>query len=261
MRRMTRMERAAGLGLAAMAVALGLAGCTATDADRKALAAGYAQYQSRQFDQAEQAATGYMTKYPSAENLDEALYLRGLARLGRGDKGGAAQDLTAAIAKSKRNDLKAKAHRTLGDIAFDGTRWPEAQREYEQALAAGGGGAAGYVNYRIGATLQAEGRWDQAKTYLDKAAASGEANVADRAAERAGARYFTLQFGSFREPTNANALARELNAGQVPAGVFKETHEGQVVYAVRAGGYATWAAADGARAKLLAKYPLVTVYP
>jgi tetratricopeptide (TPR) repeat protein len=257
---MKRIERAAAAGLVAAGV-LGLIGCTATAADRKALAAGYAQYQARQFDQAEQAATAYMTKYPSAENLDEALYLRGLSRLGRGDKGGGAQDLTAAIARSKRNDLKGKAYRALGDVAYDAMHWGEAQRDYGRALAVGGGGAAGYVNYRMGAALQAEGRWDEAKPYLDKAAASGEAAVADRAAERAAARYFTLQFGAFRESGNATALARELNAAQVPAGVFKETHEGQTVYAVRAGGYATWAAADGARAKVLGKYPLVTVFP
>jgi tetratricopeptide (TPR) repeat protein len=254
----------------AMAMLLGVAavmdGCTATVADRKALAAGYTDYQARKFDEAEAAANGYLAKYPSADNADEALYLRGLARLGRGDKGGAAQDLRAAIARSRRKDLQAKAHRALGDIAFDGTQWAEAQKEYATALTSGAGGTeAGYVNYRLGAALQAQGRWDEAKPYLEKAAVGGDAAVAERAREREGARYFTLQFGSFREAGNANALVREVNGANVlsgqQAGVFPEAHDGQTLYAVRAGGYATWAAADGARAKVLGKYPLVTVYP
>jgi tetratricopeptide (TPR) repeat protein len=237
-------------------------GCTATAADRKALAGGYADYQARKFDEAEAAANGYLAKYPSADNADEALYLRGLARLGRGDTGGAGQDLRAAIARSRRKDLQAKAHRALGDMAFDGTQWAEAQREYGAALASGASGTeAGYVNYRVGAALQAQGRWEEAKPYLEKAAVGADGAVAERAREREGATYFTLQFGSFREAGNANALARELKTAGVPAGVFPEAHDGQTLYAVRAGGYATWAAADGARAKVLGKYPLVTVYP
>ncbi len=243
------------------AASLGLAACTATVADRKALAAGFTRYQARDFDAAEAAASAYLAKYPAADNADEALYLRGLARVGRGDRGGATPDFTAAIARTRRPDLKAKAWRALGDIAFDASNWPEAVKDYQFALTGPAGGPSAYLNFRIGCALQAQGQWVRAKPFLDKAAASGEAPYAASAAERAAAQYFTLQFGSFSDPGNANNLARELQAAGTSAGVFPVTHDGRPIYAVRAGGYATWSAAESARAKVQARYPVAVIYP
>jgi tetratricopeptide (TPR) repeat protein len=245
------------------AATLALYACTASDADRRALARGFSDYQARRFDEAENAAAAYLAKYPTAENADEAYYLRGLARLAKSDTGGAAQDLSLAIQKSRRTDLKSKAWRALGDIAFDGVRFAEAAADYQNSLAAGGipPADAGYVNYRLGECLQNQGQWDRARPFLDKAAASPDPTIAPRARERAALRYFTLQFGAFRDTANANNLARELKSAGLAAGVFTASHDGQTLYAVRAGGYATWAAADQAREKLLAKYPLLTVYP
>ncbi|HVX85735.1 MAG TPA: SPOR domain-containing protein [Phycisphaerae bacterium] len=245
------------------AAALALPACTASDADRRALAQGFSDYQARRFDEAENAAAAYLAKYPTGQNADEALYLRGLARLAKSDTGGAAQDLTRAIQQSHRADLIAKSWRALADIAFDATRYADAAADYQKSLDAKGlsSADAGYVDYRLGESLQNQGDWDRARPLLEKAAAAADPTIAQRARDRAAARYFTLQFGAFRDTANAAGLVRDLKSAALSAGIFPESHDGQTIYAVRAGGYATWAAADQAREKLLAKYPLVTVYP
>ena len=65
-------------------VALLMAGCAASEADRKGLQQGYADYNARHLDSAEAAATAFIQKNPNVQNIDEAYYLRALARLGKG---------------------------------------------------------------------------------------------------------------------------------------------------------------------------------
>src|ERR1700761_2645850 len=95
-------------------MALGLlSGCGPTDADRQALSDAYGRYGAHDFAGTEELAGKYIEKEPTAENVDEAFYLRGLARYGRGDRIGATADLGKAIERTKRADLKYKAYMTL----------------------------------------------------------------------------------------------------------------------------------------------------
>ena len=244
----------------------GIAGCTA-EADRKALQDGFAKYNARQLDQAEAIASKYIASEPPGPNIDEAYYLRGLARLTAGNHAGAVADLRDAIKRTSRPDLKGKAFREIADAEFDQARWPEAQQDYEQALAQSGGTlsspATAHVNFRIGACLQAQGDWTRAESsFAHVIAANADPALAAKARIRMHAEGFALQFGAFQNAPNARQQADELQAAGITAVIASELRDdGQLWFFVRSGTYKTWAQAVAAREQMQAKYPLVAIVP
>jgi cell division protein FtsN len=243
-----------------------LVGCETTQADKDSLKRGFALYNNHQVDEAEATATKFITANPNSPNIDEAYYLRGLARVTRGgaeNRQPAAEDMKNAIAKSNRPDLKCKAHRALGDIEFDSSHWSQAQDEYKKGLEGNTDEKlATYLNYRVGACMQAQGQWEQADEWFERvAAANNDAYLTERTFARMHARNFSLQFGAFAERNNANDLASQLKAAQIEAKVAVESRDGKPLYLVRVGAYKNWQEADLARDKYLAKYPLVSIVP
>ncbi len=250
----------------AAVVAVGLAGCqTGSERDRQSLDRGFDAYSAGQYDAAAGAAGGYIAKYPDDAAVDEAYYLRGLSRMGLGDRAGAAADLRVAIAKSNRDDLRGKAWRGLGELAFEGERFEEAMQDYREAL--------GYypaqrpdalVVYRIGACLQALGQWDAARPWFQRVlevSPAGDA-LALRALERRDARGFSLQFGAYGSLANANDALKQLKAQGIISGVVvPEMQEGTMLYMVRAGMYRTYDEAEAGRAGLIGRFPEVRVVP
>jgi tetratricopeptide (TPR) repeat protein len=247
-----------------------LAGCWASDSDRKTLQQGYVLYNTRHLDESEAIATSYITQFPDDPNIGEAYYLRGLSRLTRGgDKQAATADLRAAIAKSQRIDLKAKASRSLGDLEFKSAQWQDAKTDYEQALALFAQPNAGgtpretaWVNYHIGACLQALGQWDQSRPHFQHAiAGNADPELAQRAIARVNATSFSLQLGAFEDGRNAGERSRQLTAAGIPVTIVSEMREGKLLYIVRYGSYSTWQQADVARDRFLSKDPAVTIVP
>lgn len=249
-------------GLAALLCLL--PGCTqASKQDREALAQGFTNYSSQQYDRAEAAADAYIRKYPDDPNVDEAYYLRGMARLGKGSPAAAAQDLNTAIAKTQRDDLNAKAHRALGDMAYAAQRFEQSIEYYCTALQFyPSNRPEPMVLYRLGAAYQNLGRWAEARPQLERVSqVTSEPRLRQLALNRSRATAFSLQFGAFGQKNNAEILARQLNAVGIKAVLVPEIEEAALVYSVRAGVYADIAHADEARRKLLTKYPLVRIVP
>jgi len=230
------------------------------------LAEGFTQYSARQFDKSHTAADEYIRKNPNAANLDEAYYLRGLSRISRNEKPAAAQDLQAAISKTKRADLKAKANRALGDIAYDAARWQDAIACYQISLAtAPPSPVAGvHINYRLGTCHQNLGQFAISKPYFQKIITPPLSNTDPAylrsALVRIEAKVFSLQFGAFRDQPNAAALVQQLKPA-LTATIATELRDNQLLYLVRTGSYPTLAEAQSARARLLAKYPNITIAP
>ena len=170
-----------------------------------------------------------------------------------------------AIARSSRDDLRAKAYRGLGEIAFEAQRFDEAGQQYQAALRF-------YperkpdplVVYRIGACLQALGQWDAARPYFQRVLETGPAGdpLVQRALIRRDARGFALQFGAYGSPANANEELGHLKTlGIISGVVVPELQEGTMLYMVRAGLYRTFAEASAARAAMITKFPQVRVVP
>lgn len=244
-----------------------VAACTDPAQEAKLLQGGYASYAARQVDEAEASATKYITDDPNAQNIDEAYYLRGLARLAKGNKGGAAQDLQVALQKSSRADLKCKAYRALGDIAWEADRWQDSLDDYQKALALAPASAAVTTHclYRSGASLQAMGQWSKATPYFQRVvaadASTDEPELKDRAIARMYATHFALQFGAFVDLRNAAELRDQLKTAGITAGIESERRENQVLFLVRNGTYETFAQADASRAQVQSRYPLVIIVP
>lgn len=243
---------------------LSMASCqTANQAQQTKLNDGFNQYTQRKFDLSEQAADEFIRKTPNDPSIDEAYYLRGISRLGREDKKGASQDLKNAISKSNRSDLKAKAHRALGDLAFDEQNWSEAVKQYQSAIK--------YlpteklmpiVVFRVGSALQAQGKWSESKQYFQQVLTlNAETFWKERATARMKADSYSLQFGAFRDTTNAAQTARSLRQQGLDPVIVNEVRDGQLLLMVRCGEFNTYNEADDARSKLLAKNPLVTIVP
>jgi len=224
---------------------------------------GFNSYTQRRFDLSEQAADGYINALPNDPNVDEAYYLRGISRLGKEDKSGAAEDLRTAVAKSKRADLKAKAQRGLGDLAFDAQNWPLAVKHYQSAISyLPAEQNAPIVVFRIGAALQAQGKWADSRPYFQQVLRlNADKFWKDRATVRLRVDSYTLQFGAFRDNANASQTAKTLRSQRLDPTVVNEVRDGQLLFMVRCGEFNTYTEADEARTKLLVKNPLVTIVP
>ncbi len=252
-----------------LAACLFLAAC-APQEKIPTLKEGFAQYNARQVEQSEASADKIIAADPQAPTVDEAYYLRGLSRMTRGNHIGAAADFQTAISKTVRPDLKAKAWRALGDIAFDQIQWADAQKDYESALAAGAAtpansASANYLNYRIGACQQAQGDWTRAAASFGRVIAAdndpAQKEIKDRALARMHATNYSLQFGAFVDAAKARELVAQLKAAGLAAVIPVDVREGQVLYLVQSGSYHTMNQAAKARDALSARYPLVTIVP
>jgi len=239
-----------------------LGGCVTTEADRNSLRAGFARYSDNQAEEAEGIADRFITANPNADTVDEAYYLRGLARMSRGNRGPAAADLRTAISKTKRADLKGKAYRALGDIAKELLQWPESQKDYEDSLATGAMSAANvtYLNYGIGVALQAQGQWAQARPYFVRvAAADNDAERKVKALARMDVTAFTLQYGAYKDANNARNKVAQLKTAGVNAAMASEMRASEVWFLVQAGAYHTFAEAAAAREQMRTKLADVVV--
>jgi tetratricopeptide (TPR) repeat protein len=238
-----------------------LTACVPSDADKAALKEGFLQYSNRQFDPAEAAAENYLKKNPTAPNIDEAHYLRGLARMSKNNPTGATEDLNTAIAKSQRKDLKAKAHRALGDIAYDAAQWEPAAEQYEKSLTFAPEQSDAHICYRAGAALQNAGQWDRARVHLQRAATIKTDPLSERAATRLNARNFSLQFGAFSDAARGADLVRQLKTAGITATATSELRDGKLLYLIRHGTFNTLAEAEKERTRFLLKFPTITIVP
>jgi tetratricopeptide (TPR) repeat protein len=269
------LKRLAPLLVFVPLTALAVTACLPTDIQKRTIQDGFSKYSSRQFVESESIADDYIKKNPTVDNIDEAYYLRGVARFSRSNKQGAAEDLQAAIAKTKRVDMKVKAYRTLGDIAYESGDWQQALANYQKSMDADNGPPAwgqqpkatpakadAYLNYRAGACLQNLGQWDKARRYFDTAISTkGDPHLTARAVTRMNSNHFALQFGAFEDGPKAAELIKQLKAGGIAATAATEMREGKLLYLVRSGSYNTYAEAEAGRSRLLSKFPAVTIVP
>src|SRR4051812_45874659 len=142
--------------LALLTSSLFLASCATPEGEQKSLKSGFARYSANQPAEAESIADSFITANPNAPTVDEAYYLRGLARMARNNRLLATADLRMAISKTARPDLKGKAYRALGDLSAEQLQWADAQKNYEASLATAAMSAPNvtYLNFAIGACMQ-----------------------------------------------------------------------------------------------------------
>ena len=246
---------------------LALAGCTS--ADSSSLQDGFKKYVAQQPVESEAIADRYLAANPSAPDIDQAYYLRGISRMTRGNRAGAIPDLHTAITKTTRADLRSKAYRALGDMAYDQQQWPDAIKNYQAALDNLTLDAASvtYLNYRMGETLQCQGEWTRSEPWFARVvAARNDPTLTDPALRRMHATGFAIQFGAFQEVAGAQALAAQLRAAGIAPLITNETrtdarNEARIWFLVQSGSYPNWAEALKARDGARSKFPAAMIVP
>ncbi|OPX23976.1 MAG: hypothetical protein B1H04_03180 [Planctomycetales bacterium 4484_123] len=226
-----------------------LAGCdgAVSPEGRKALLAASTAYQRGDDSTAITQAGKFLAMHPRLPASAEAYYIRGLARCRTGQTAAGKADLLTAIRLARRADLKAQAHAKLGELAYVGGELAEAERHYRAVLELGRPAAppADQALYRVACILQRRGRWSEADLLLRRLRhLFAETPLAERARQRVGARFWSVQAGAFGRRPGAQELADRLRAAGLPARVDLELRGGKLMRLVLVGAYSTYQAAS-----------------
>ena len=220
---------------------------------RKVLRAANAAYLGGDDTAAVRSASRFLQMHPRAPEAAEAHYLRGLARCRQGLLAAAKADLRTAAEDAKRDDLKALCHAKLGELAYREGNLAVAKSNYEAVLAHAPPGAppSDQAFYRLGGMHQRSGRWRQAdQMYHRLRYLFDGSDLARRAGQRVGARFWSIQAGAFTSPATAGALRGQLAGAGIAARVDPVVRDGKLMRLVRVGAYPTCAAAEADLAKV-----------
>lgn len=184
--------------------------------------------------------TTYLATYDRTTRADEAYYYRGLAHYRLGDVAAADQDFTTALERTDRPDLRARARLAMGDLAYEGGKMAMAEQMYRSAIEDldQSEPPTDHALYRLGASLQRQGRWSEADVYYDQLIGDfWDSALADRARRRIRATGWTVQAGAFRTRQRASELAADLRSRQLDPFIVPESVAGELHYLVRVGRY------------------------
>ena len=224
-----------------------LAGCDGpvSAEGRKALLAANAAYRRGDDPAAIAQAEKFLAMHPHLPASAEAYYIRGLARCRAGQTVAGKTDLLTAIRLARRADLKAQAHAKLGELAYTAGELAESERHYRAVLKLGRPAAppADQALYRLACMLQRRGKWSEADLLLRRLRhLFAGTPLAERARQRVGARFWSVQAGAFTQARGAERLRDRLRAAGLPARVDLELRGGKLMRLVRVGAYRTYQA-------------------
>lgn len=173
---------------------------------------------------------------------DVAYYLRGLANYRAKDLTSARSDLQAALAATKRQDIRLGSLKALGDLAYEEGDMAGADRLYRQALAECSPGTrpADEIGYRLGCALQNQGRWSEADEQLDRVVhVFAGSEIARRAERRLRCVAWTVQAGAYEKKAAADTEAVRFRAARLPANTRPVLVDGKLRFFVQVGWYDT----------------------
>jgi TolA-binding protein len=235
------MPRVCLLSAAAMLL---LSGCGSilTSQDKDELLSGYKSYERGDDARTIAQMNAFIAEHGRSDRADEAYYLRGLAKYRQKDIAGAKVDLQTAMDRApKRGELTGKAAIALGDIGYDTGDLDLADRMYRQSLEDLNQQTtkpADHAMYRLGCTLQRQGRWQEADAYFDRVSYQFRgADVANQAARRVRCTAWTVQAGSYKTKANADVKCGELQRNRLPATVKMIPTDAGPLYIVAVGTY------------------------
>ena len=197
----------------------------------------------------------FLSKYSRSDRADEAYYLRGVAKYNLAKSGevglytAAVADLQQAFAVSDNPDLRPKAGFALGNASYDTGDLVIAERGYRGALVGSDKNPdlASQAYYRLGRTLQREGKWRDADLQFQKVIHGYNGSEAARAASvLINANAWAVQAGSFRKQEDAKKAADALSKRISMSAHAVVVLDGQPRYLVLVGRFGTYEEATGA---------------
>ena len=213
-----------------------------------------AQYHAGQYDQSFTSAVK-LASNRQKPTADKARLIAGLSAYQLGDEGGATRYLEPLTDHPDRA-LSGPANAHLGLLYAKKGQHPRALPYFERATQLLEGNDLAQAHYHLALTLQKLGRASQAVPHLTIAASNTTdpdlKAAADLAKQTAG---YTLQFGAYALPSNAQKRARQIasalrlaNLGEARIVTYESA--GRTLHHVQAGRFSTFEAASEAKRKL-----------
>ena len=257
---MRHLDRALAARLFFLAASAALfAGCVSTygsSHERPALLGdATAMYLAGEYEGSVRAYTDFLGSQTSPALMAEGYLGRGNAYYKTGRYLLAEADYRNAERLARDNSIRAEATLGLAHTLFATERYSAAQKVYAKVLRSYEGLVAmDETTYRVGLAQARQGKWDEARRNLEKVKKrwpAGEfARRSDAKLPAVMSRKFTVQVGAFTNRQLAAAKVQELKDRGLAGTIFEIDLGGVPGYAVRSGGFTTWAAA-GRHAELL----------
>jgi tetratricopeptide (TPR) repeat protein len=239
------------LACSAMAMA---AGCGLPPRAQKQLNDGYEKYKGGDNAGTVAEMNAFIQENPRAKQIDEAHYLRGLARYNLKQYDAAKSDLLQAITETENNELRGKASLAQGDLSYETGDMTLAENMYRHALETlpETSELRAQAYYRLGCVLQRLGEWRAADQQFHKAIDRYRgAEPARRSARMINANAWTVQAGSFTKMNSAQAGAKKLASKGLPAAhAAAVLVDGNTSFVVQVGRYDRYEDAQAMLAKI-----------
>lgn len=215
-----------------------------TPSARQQLADGAHAYNIARYGPAKETLTSFINDNDQSQEVSEAYYIRGLARLKLRQRTEARQDFQAAVAKSARKDVTLRAQTSLAIMAYDDADWASAVRHYEDAIL--------WINdlrdyddhlLRYAISLQRLGRWEESsRMFADilQDHPSGSASKTAKIMLGWNHPYFTVQCHALGKAQAADKEVARLRATGLKAAKTLDTRSGRAMYLVQVGKYRTY---------------------
>jgi tetratricopeptide (TPR) repeat protein len=271
-RRLAGRVRAVGRAVAAVIVALTVAGCAHGPTAKDNLATAYKEFDSPNpnYAQVADAADAYLKEQPTGPAAADALYLRGraLEAKGQADAGSPQKDFSdaygyygQALAQNPRPGLAGLIHVGMANVLYFQGRYSAAINEFNLGLPqVERDDTRAWAQYRIAVCYQRLGQWEDAdRQFVLVQQQFPNTQQAQQAREHQGARAFYVQVGTYAGTQQADAAAAELKKQGYPAQRFVDTTRN--VQLVRVGPMTTYEAAAATKQKIWGKYRDAIVVP
>ncbi len=201
-------------------------------------------YQKGRYDSAKATLTRFLDENAELPEAGEASYIRGLCQLRLRRRTEAQRDFEAAIGKTARTELKARAQAALAVMAYDDGHWNRAIRYYDEAI----GWLGDLEEYdehllRYGVSQQRMGKWDEAAQVFSQILHNyPKGSAAKMARYKLGwnRRYFTVQCHALTRADGATKEVARLRRMGLPAEQIQDTRGGRAMYLVHVGRHATY---------------------
>ncbi|MFB3894415.1 MAG: SPOR domain-containing protein [Phycisphaerae bacterium] len=200
------------------------------------------------YDSGDDAATvramdQFLAANPRGNGADQAYCLRGMARFRMRNIDGARVDLQQALDRTDSPQVKGRAIKVLGDLAFEEGNLPTAESMYRQALGFMDENVkpADEVRYRLGQILQRTGRWADADVQFGRLMFKfPNTDLARRAERMIHCTAWTVQVAAMKSRDSAAAKVDGLKKMNLPAAIQNILTDSGPLFAVQVGRYSTY---------------------
>jgi len=188
--------------------------------------------------------------YDRTAEIAEAYYVRGLCRFSQRQYAAAATDFEQAVAKSRRDDLTARAKASLAAIAFQAADWDRAARLYRESVPdLPDAPPTDEILYSAGVALQRVGDWPTADLQFSRILQKFRDRPMAREARRMALwrhPYYAIQLGAYRDADNADKAVKAFRQRGLDVEQENLPRDGQALWVIMTGRYRTYADARAA---------------